>query len=84
MGHPFNPSFLLVLSLDKGTKCLNRLADVYHNFLRASRVVVIVVVIVVVTAIATASHVERNSSPFLGPLWLYNSMSLTSRATIRF
>lgn len=62
-------SSCLFLSFDKGTKCLNRLADVYHNFLRASRV--LVVVAVGVTAIATANHVERSSSPFLGPLWLY-------------
>lgn len=64
-GHPFDPSFLLVwiflfLSFDKGTKCLNRLADVYHNFLRASRICCCCCCCVV--AIATANHVERSSS----------------------
>lgn len=37
---PFDPSFFF-LSFDKGTKYLNRLADVYHNSLRASRLVVV-------------------------------------------
>lgn len=46
-GHPFDPSFLLVLSFsfDKGTKCLNRLADVYHNFLRASRILLLLLLL---------------------------------------
>lgn len=77
MGHPFDPSFLFVLSFDKGTKSLNHLTGVYHNFLRASRIVVVDVdvvavaaaIVAAVVAIATASHVERSSSPFLDPLW---------------
>lgn len=68
-------------SFDKGTKCLNRLADIYHNFLRASRA------FVVVTAITAASYVERSSSPSWSSLASYIlpiSRCLTSRVVVRF